>query len=168
MLRSGFYSFRQKEKSPTLQSYDILQPILATRASGSPDWSAKQKPDRHQRVSLHVLILSHMTCALYVLWINIKAMRYEDSKANFEKHTFSTILCNYFFIFSAPIQTGSGAHPASCTMGTGSFPGVKAARQWCWPHPLLVSRLRKSWAIPPLNLWVLLGLLRPPPTLLLH
>jgi hypothetical protein len=29
--------------------------------------------------------------------------------------------------FSAPFQTGSGAHPASCTMGTGSFPGVKAA-----------------------------------------
>jgi len=29
--------------------------------------------------------------------------------------------------FSAPIQTGPGAHPASCTMGTGSFPGVKAA-----------------------------------------
>jgi hypothetical protein len=29
--------------------------------------------------------------------------------------------------FSAPIQTGSGAHPASCTVGTGSFPGVKAA-----------------------------------------
>jgi len=23
-----------------------------------------------------------------------------------------------------PIQTGPGAHPASCTMGTGSFPGV--------------------------------------------
>jgi hypothetical protein len=29
--------------------------------------------------------------------------------------------------FSAPIQNGLGAHPASCTMGTGSFPGVKAA-----------------------------------------
>jgi len=27
--------------------------------------------------------------------------------------------------FSAPVQTGLGAHPASCTMGTGSFPGVK-------------------------------------------
>ena len=26
--------------------------------------------------------------------------------------------------FSAPVQTGPGAHPASCTMGTGSFPGV--------------------------------------------
>jgi len=25
--------------------------------------------------------------------------------------------------FSAPVQTGPGAHPASCKMGTGSFPG---------------------------------------------
>src|SRR5215510_7926277 len=24
-----------------------------------------------------------------------------------------------------PVQTGPGAHPASCTMGTESFPGVK-------------------------------------------
>ena len=29
--------------------------------------------------------------------------------------------------FSAPVQTGPGAHPASYTVGTGSFPGVK------WP-----------------------------------
>ena len=27
--------------------------------------------------------------------------------------------------FSATVQTGPGAHPASCTMGTGSFPGGK-------------------------------------------
>jgi hypothetical protein len=27
--------------------------------------------------------------------------------------------------FFAHVQTGSGAHPASCTMGTGSFPEVK-------------------------------------------
>ena len=27
--------------------------------------------------------------------------------------------------FSAPFQTGPVAHPASCTMGTGSFPEVK-------------------------------------------
>ena len=27
--------------------------------------------------------------------------------------------------FSAPVQTGPGAHPAPCTMGTGSFLGVK-------------------------------------------
>ena len=29
--------------------------------------------------------------------------------------------------FSAPVQIGPGAHPASCTMGTGSFLGIK------WP-----------------------------------
>jgi len=29
--------------------------------------------------------------------------------------------------FSTPVQTGSGTHPASCTMGTGSFLGVKSA-----------------------------------------
>jgi hypothetical protein len=27
--------------------------------------------------------------------------------------------------FPAPVQTGPVAHPASCTIGTGSFPGVK-------------------------------------------
>ena len=29
--------------------------------------------------------------------------------------------------FAALVQTGPGAYPASCTMGTGSFPGVKRA-----------------------------------------
>ena len=29
-----------------------------------------------------------------------------------------------------PVQTGTGAHPASCTVGTGSFPGVEAAGPW--------------------------------------
>ena len=41
--------------------------------------------------------------------------------------------------FSAPVQTGPEAHPASCTMGTGSFPGVKIGRGVTLiPHPLLV------------------------------
>jgi len=30
-------------------------------------------------------------------------------------------------IFSAPVQIGPGAHPASCAMGTGSLPGRKPA-----------------------------------------
>ena len=43
--------------------------------------------------------------------------------------------------FSAPVQTGPEAHPASCTMGTGSFPGVRCGRGvTLTPHPLLVSR----------------------------
>ena len=28
----------------------------------------------------------------------------------------------------SPVQTGPGAHPASCKMGAGSFPGVKHDR----------------------------------------
>ena len=31
--------------------------------------------------------------------------------------------------FFSPVQTGPGAHPFSCTMGTGSFPGVKSGYQ---------------------------------------
>ena len=42
-----------------------------------------------------------------------------------------------------PIQTDSGAHLDSCTMGTGSFPGVKSGRGVTLiTHPLLVPR---SW-----------------------
>ena len=43
--------------------------------------------------------------------------------------------------FSVPVQTGPGAHPASCTMGTGSFPEVKSGRGvTLTPNPLLVPR----------------------------
>jgi len=41
--------------------------------------------------------------------------------------------------FSAPVQTGPETHPASCTMGTGSFLGASCG--WgvtLTPHPLLV------------------------------
>ena len=31
---------------------------------------------------------------------------------------------------SAPVQTGPGAYPATYATGTGSFPGVKAAKAW--------------------------------------
>ena len=53
-----------------------------------------------------------------------------------------------------PIQTGLGAHPASCKMGTGSFPGVKCGRGVLLTiHPLLVPRSWKSRAIPLSILW---------------
>jgi hypothetical protein len=43
--------------------------------------------------------------------------------------------------FSAPVQTGPGAHQTSCTTGTGSFPGVETGRGvTLTPHPLLVTR----------------------------
>jgi len=47
--------------------------------------------------------------------------------------------------FSAPVQTGPEAHPASCTMGTGSFPGVRCGRGVTLkPHPLLVPRSKRE------------------------
>ena len=53
-----------------------------------------------------------------------------------------------------PVQTGPGAHPASCTMGTGSFPGVKYGRGvLLTTHPLLVPWSWKSRAIPLPTLW---------------
>ena len=55
--------------------------------------------------------------------------------------------------FSAPVQTGAGAHQASCTMGTGSFPGVNSGRGLTLTTHLLVPWSRKSRAIPLLPLW---------------
>ena len=47
--------------------------------------------------------------------------------------------------FSAPVQTGPGAHPASFTMGTASFPGVKDGRGVTLaPRPLLVPWSRRG------------------------
>jgi hypothetical protein len=47
--------------------------------------------------------------------------------------------------FSAPVQTAPGAHPASCTMGTGSFPGVESGRcVTLTSHPLLVPRSKTT------------------------
>jgi len=55
--------------------------------------------------------------------------------------------------FSAPVQTGTWALPASCTMATESFQGAKSGRGVTLnPHPLLVPRSRKSRAIPLLPL----------------
>jgi len=30
-------------------------------------------------------------------------------------------------------ENSPGVNPASCKMGTGSFPGVKCGRAWRWP-----------------------------------
>jgi hypothetical protein len=56
--------------------------------------------------------------------------------------------------FSAPVQTGPGAHTASCTLGTRSFSRVKSGRGvTLTPHPLLVPWSRRSRAIPLTPIW---------------
>jgi len=58
--------------------------------------------------------------------------------------------------FCAPVQTGPGAHPASCTIDTGSFPGVKSGRNVTLTlNPVLVPWSWKSRAIPLLPLWAI-------------
>ena len=53
-----------------------------------------------------------------------------------------------------PVQIGPGVNPASCTMGTGSFPGVKCGRGiLLTTHPLLAPKSWKSRAIPLPPLW---------------
>jgi hypothetical protein len=47
--------------------------------------------------------------------------------------------------FSAPVQTGPGAHPASFIIGTGFFLGVESGRDvTLTPHPLLVPWSKKK------------------------
>ena len=47
-----------------------------------------------------------------------------------------------------PVQTDPGAHPLSCTMGTGSFPGLNSGRGVRLTPHLLAPRSWKSRAIP--------------------
>jgi len=46
--------------------------------------------------------------------------------------------------FSATVQTGPGAHPASYTMSTGSFPGVKRPKRGVNRPIYLAPRLKKE------------------------
>jgi hypothetical protein len=50
--------------------------------------------------------------------------------------------------FSAPVQSGLGAHPASCTMGTGYIPRVESGRGvTLTPQPLLELRSKNRVAL---------------------
>ena len=46
--------------------------------------------------------------------------------------------------FSAPVQTGPVAHPASCRMGIESFPGVKRPGMALTTHPHPAPKLKKE------------------------
>jgi len=55
------------------------------------------------------------------------------------------IECRWEARFSASVQTGPGARPASCTMGTGSFPGVKCGRGvTLTSHPIFSAVFKKE------------------------
>ena len=60
--------------------------------------------------------------------------------------------------FSATVQNGPGAHLASCTMGSGYFPGVKRPERGV-NHPLhLAQRIKKEYSYTTTTLLHLHGL----------
>ena len=64
------------------------------------------------------------------------------------------IVSRWWARFSAPLQTGPVAHPASCTMGTGSFPGGKERPgRDADPSPSSSAVVMKERAIPLLSPW---------------
>jgi hypothetical protein len=46
--------------------------------------------------------------------------------------------------FLAHVHTGPGAHPAPCTVGTGSFPGVKRPRRGADQPPPSSAEVKKE------------------------
>jgi len=57
--------------------------------------------------------------------------------------------------FPHPSRATVGAHPASCTIGTGFFPGVKAAGAWRWPPIPFSAEIKERvelYLYPPLGL----------------
>ena len=56
--------------------------------------------------------------------------------------------------FSATVQTGTGAHPDSCKVGTGFLPGENSGQGvTLTPQPILVPWSRRSTAMSLLLLW---------------
>ena len=62
--------------------------------------------------------------------------------------------------FSVDFRTGPGAQPASCTMGTGSFPGVNRPGRGV-DHPSnLAPRLKKEYSYTSTPLWAFVACFR--------
>jgi hypothetical protein len=112
-------------------------------AGGGQNFGYLRKINGESQLNIHVTVMNLYLC----LRISIKffrcdlpffrAMQKKSRKRYYKLYT------------SAPVQTGPGAHSASCTMGTGSFPGVNCGRSvLLTTHRLLVLRSWKSRARP--------------------
>jgi hypothetical protein len=61
--------------------------------------------------------------------------------------------------FFAHVQTGPGAYPAPCKMGTGSFPGVKQPGRGADHPPPPRAEVENEYSYTQLPVWALGGLL---------
>ena len=74
------------------------------------------------------------------LWIYQASSRFSDTPRAGRSNGRIPVGARYF----APVQTGPRAHPASYTLGTGSFPGVKRPRRGVDHLPHLAPRLKEE------------------------
>jgi hypothetical protein len=92
--------------------------------------------DQQSRISqvLHPTFNTNKETKVFIIGWTTRRKKFDPRQRR--KH-FSSSLC---------VQTGSGAHPASCTMGTGGpLPGAKARPERdAVYHPHLVPRSRMS------------------------
>ena len=70
---------------------------------------------------LHDFSFSHTQFHYHIYWVPVAGSRYSDSRRAGRSGDRIPVGAR----FSAPVQTGPGAHPASYTICTGYFPAVK-------------------------------------------
>jgi hypothetical protein len=78
-------------------------------------------------------------CIIFYLWLRQRS-RYSDSLRPVRPGDRISVGARFF----APAQTGPGAHPASYTMGIGSFTGVKRPGRGVDHPPHLTLKLKKE------------------------
>ena len=108
-------------------------------------------------LQLHRPCNTHVRYFFFCIW-SLKPYNAHRNITHTHTHTHTQsfpLPCYY------PVQTGPGAHPASCTIGIGSSPGVKSGQGvTLTPHPFLVPWSRKTRDTPLLPLWATPGLYR--------
>jgi hypothetical protein len=102
---------------------------------------------------MHTVLYSvdWITCIQYYILNYVEAAVFNEIQTNLKSVPNSSVTTDYAVRgsntgeerFSAPVQTGPGAHPASLTMGTGSFPGVKRPGRGVHHPPLSSAKVKE-------------------------
>ena len=140
MRDEGYDPYRKK-----LFNFD-LPPL--TRLAASDHSASGSFLVRTPCVCIHSALTAVDICAfVWARWLS----RYSDSATGWTVR-------DQILVGTRSYAPGPGAHPASCKMGTGSFPGVKCGQGVALnTHHLLVPRSWKSRAIPLPTLWATPG-----------
>jgi hypothetical protein len=93
--------------------------------------------------TLYLVLLSHGVF-IHIQLHRVKVPRWLSRYCNSQQAEQSGKQITVAARFSVPVQTGPGAHPASYTMSTGSFPGVNGRGVALTTHPNLAPMSEKE------------------------